>query len=111
MADRMRMTSVILGSLPRGERLVSPDGGRRLAPRLPVRQRAGRRAKGAVGNCPTEVSMRPHDDPASLSPDEQPRELARLLAAGLRRLRPAPTSTAGPENQRESVADSLEVAG
>src|SRR5262249_32901915 len=31
MADRIRVTSVMLGSLPRGERLVSPDGGRRLA--------------------------------------------------------------------------------
>jgi hypothetical protein len=27
----MRVTSLILGSLPRGERLVSPGGGRRLA--------------------------------------------------------------------------------
>src|SRR5262249_20456317 len=31
MADRMRVTSVILGSLPRGERRVSLYGGRRLA--------------------------------------------------------------------------------
>src|SRR5689334_4841488 len=31
MADRIRVTSVIPGSLPRGERLVSPVGGRRLA--------------------------------------------------------------------------------
>src|SRR5262249_36590012 len=31
MADRIRVTSVILCSLPRGERLVSLGGGRRLA--------------------------------------------------------------------------------
>src|SRR5262245_11283837 len=31
MADRMRVTSVILGSLPRGVRFVSLGGGRRLA--------------------------------------------------------------------------------
>jgi hypothetical protein len=58
----------------------------------------------------------PYDDPALLSPDEQLRALAGILAAGLLRLRrtPIPAGTAarpGPENSSESGQDCLELGG
>jgi hypothetical protein len=59
--------------------------------------------------------MRPPDDPGLLTPELRRRELARLLAAGLRRLRPRPADPAfspehpAPENLPESRATGLEV--
>ena len=57
--------------------------------------------------------MRPND-PTALTPDQRAREIARLLAAGVRRLfsRPAndiPASNPDPEKSRESSETGLEV--
>ena len=59
--------------------------------------------------------MRPLD-PALLTPDEQLRELARILAAGLLRLRRRPPSPAAappptPKIPPKSVSDGLELPG
>lgn len=55
--------------------------------------------------------MRPHDDPAAMTPDERLRELASILAAGVLRLRSRAALPAdpGPENLPESGQDCLEV--
>ena len=61
--------------------------------------------------------MRPSHDPASLTPEQRFRELAAVLAAGLRRLREPRTPAAGPgthpapEKPSESGANCLEVPG
>jgi hypothetical protein len=59
--------------------------------------------------------MRP-DDPALLSPEDRCHEIARLLAAGVRRLLPYPTSPApgpdsAPAESQESCQNGLEVGG
>jgi hypothetical protein len=57
--------------------------------------------------------MRPHDDPTALTParlphDEQLRQLARILAAGLLRLRrPAPPADSGPNPPPEKLSGIL----
>jgi hypothetical protein len=57
--------------------------------------------------------MRPHDDTASLTPAEQLRQLARVLAAGLLRLRrPVPSTVGqplGPKNLPNSSENPLEL--
>jgi hypothetical protein len=60
--------------------------------------------------------MRPHADYLSLSPNEQLRELARILAAGLLRLRrpilPSDSkSLPNPNNPPNSSLNSLEIPG
>ena len=60
--------------------------------------------------------MRPHDHPTPLAPDEQLRELARVLAAGLLRLRrplrPADSGPhPGPKNPPDSSPNPLELSG
>jgi len=49
-------------------------------------------------------------DPAELSPDERRHELARILAAGLLRLRSRRQRVDQPESALESTADGLEVS-
>jgi hypothetical protein len=56
------------------------------------------------------MSMRPIDDPARMTPDERFRAIARLLAAGLLRLRHAPRCPAtgehpGPEKPPEKLRE------
>jgi hypothetical protein len=57
--------------------------------------------------------MRPYDDPACLCPDEQLRQLARIFAIGLLRLRrPLPAamgSQPGPKNSPKSSPNCLEL--
>lgn len=58
--------------------------------------------------------MRPHDDPAAMTADERLREVARILAAGILRLRsraalPDPGKHSGPKNPLESGPGCLEV--
>jgi hypothetical protein len=59
--------------------------------------------------------MRPHDDPAAMTADERLREVARILAAGILRLRsraalPAdPGQHSGPKNPLESGPGCLEL--
>jgi hypothetical protein len=61
--------------------------------------------------------MRPHDDPAVMTADERLREVARILAAGILRLRsraalPAnPAQHSGPKNPPESGQGCLELPG
>jgi hypothetical protein len=61
--------------------------------------------------------MRLCDDPLSLTPEERLREVARLLAAGVLRLRAHPARAAGlaehpgPENTAKTERDCLEVPG
>ena len=54
--------------------------------RVPARQRAGRLAKVAVGASSPGGPMRPHVDALVLTPEDRFREIAALLAVGLRRL-------------------------
>src|SRR5205085_1336459 len=64
---------------------------------------------------PRRSPMRLHDSPASLTPEERFRELAGLLATGLRRLRLRPSLPAdpaehpGPKNPPESPPNGLEL--
>ena len=56
----------------------------------------------------------PPNDPAALTPDQRAQEIARLLAAGVRRLfsRPAidiPVPHSDPEKSQESAESGLEV--
>jgi hypothetical protein len=60
---------------------------RRAAAPFPARQSAGRAAKVAVGVSLEMAPMRPPADENPLSPQDRSRELARLLATGLLRLR------------------------
>jgi hypothetical protein len=55
--------------------------------------------------------MRPDLDPSLLTPDERRREVAAILAAGLRRLRDraALTSSSPPGNPSETGENSLEA--
>jgi hypothetical protein len=55
--------------------------------------------------------MRPDLDPSLLTPDERRREVAAILAAGLRLLRDraALTSSSPPENPSETRENSLEA--
>jgi hypothetical protein len=55
--------------------------------------------------------MRPDLDPSLLTPDERRREVAAILAAGLRRLldRAALASVPDPENPSESAEKPLEA--
>jgi hypothetical protein len=59
--------------------------------------------------------MRPHDDPFALSAADRFRELARLLATGVLRLRARPPSPAtpdqhpAPKNLPNSVPNCLEL--
>jgi hypothetical protein len=56
----------------------------------------------------------PSDEPAALTPDQRAREVARLLAAGVRRLfsqrtGDVPGPRAAPEKSQESAETGLEV--
>jgi len=55
--------------------------------------------------------MRPDFDPALMTPDERRREVAAILAAGLRRLRDRAALTSSPtsENRLESEQKPLEA--
>lgn len=59
--------------------------------------------------------MRPHDDPAAMTADERLREVARILAAGILRLRSRaalpddPAQHSGPKNPLDSGPGCLEL--
>ena len=60
--------------------------------------------------------MRPHADSLGFTPDERFREVARILAMGVRRLRSRTVIPSGPgedfapENRVDSSGDSLELS-